>query len=149
VGPARLVRHLPDRHLEAADLAAVGIEKVERLLLATTNGARLRDPWFHPDYVALRSDAARRLVDAGIRLVGIDYLSIGPMGPEGEEVHRILLEAGVVVLEGLVLESLPPGDYDLIALPLAVRGSDGAPVRAVLRPARTSTVDSRESTVDG
>jgi len=136
VGRARLVRHPHDRHLEAADLASLGLEGVERLLLATTNGARSKDARFHPDYVALRSDAARWVVGAGIRLVGIDYLSIGPLGPEGEEVHRILLEAGVVVLEGLVLADLPAGDYELIALPLAVKGSDGGPVRAAVRPLR-------------
>jgi arylformamidase len=132
-GPARLIRHLPDRHLEAADLASVNLSGVTRLLLATANEARSREPGFREDYLALLPDAARFLVSKGVRLVGIDYLSIGPPGPLGEEVHRMLLGAEVVVLEGLVLEGLAPGDYELSAFPIAFKGSDGAPVRAAVR----------------
>jgi arylformamidase len=133
-GPARLVRHVPDRHIGRADLAGRDLRGVERLLLATTNAARAESDGFREDYVALLPDAARFLVETGVRLVGIDYLSIGPRGREGEEVHRILLQAEVVVLEGLVLKGLEPGDYELVAFPLAFVGSDGAPVRAALRP---------------
>ena len=134
LGPARLLVHAPDRHITARDLDSMDLEGVERVLLGTTNAGRLRASRFSGDYVALLPDAASWLVERGIRLVGIDYLSIGPPGPPGDEVHRILLGAGVVILEGIVLEGLEPGEYELAALPLLVPGSDGAPVRAAVRP---------------
>jgi arylformamidase len=68
-----------------------------------------------------------------VRCVGIDYLSIGPYGPDGEETHRILLGGGVWVIEGLNLSSVTPGDYELLCLPLLLAGGDGAPARALLR----------------
>jgi arylformamidase len=69
----------------------------------------------------------------GVRLVGIDYLSIAPSG-DPAPTHRVLLEGGVVVVEGLDLRSAPAGRYDLICLPLRLEGADGAPARALLRP---------------
>jgi arylformamidase len=134
LGPARLLFHAPDRHITAKDLESMNLEGVERILLGTTNADRLRSSQFSDDYVALLPDAASWLAERGFRLVGIDYLSIGPPGPPGDEVHRILLEAGVVILEGIVPEGLEPGDYELAALPLLVPGSDGAPARAAVRP---------------
>lgn len=133
IGPARLIHHSLDRPIHAADIGGMPLEGAERVLFRTTNAARGRRPEFAEDYVALLPEAARVLVRKGIRLVGIDYLSVGPPGPPGDEVHRILLGAEVVILEGLILEGLEPGDYDLVALPLSVPGSDGAPVRAALR----------------
>jgi len=133
IGPARLLHHAPRRHLTASDLAAQLIAGARRILLRTSSTGATQSR-FAEDYLALLPQAARRLVEEGIRLVGIDSPSIGPPGPEGEETHRILLEAEVVVLEGLVLEGLPAGDYELVALPVAVWGSDGAPVRAAVRP---------------
>jgi arylformamidase len=107
---------------------------IERLLIRTDN-SRLWEAGvseFRSDYSAVSSDAARWITRQEIRLVGIDYLSIGNM-ESGRDVHRILLDAGVVVLEGLNLSRVPPGCYELLCLPLNIVGAEGAPARAVLR----------------
>ena len=136
IGPARVIHHIPPRNLTAADLDRAGLDGVERLLIRTASSAWPPEAIFRPEYPALLPDAARSLVDRKVLLVGIDYLSIGPPGPAGDEVHRILLGAGVVILEGLLLGEVEPGDYEMVAMPLLVPGSDGAPVRAVIRPMR-------------
>lgn len=101
----------------------------ERMLLRTRNSLRQwwREP-FREDYDCLSVEQARVLVQAGVRLVGIDYLSI-----DGADTHRVLLEAGVAILEGLDLSKTEPGNYDLVCLPLKLQGADGAPARAVVR----------------
>jgi arylformamidase len=87
---------------------------------------------FESDYVSLTKDAARWLLSKGIKLVGVDYLSIEAVDSQELEVHRTLLENDVVVLEGLNLSQVPEGRYQLICLPLKLRGGDGAPARVVL-----------------
>jgi arylformamidase len=104
----------------------------ERVIFKTSN-SRLWDlDHFSPDYIGLAEDAARWLVARGARLVGIDYLSIAPYAVPAPT-HLALLQAGVVILEGLDLRAVEPGDYDLTCLPLLIPGADGAPARALLR----------------
>ncbi|HEU4599030.1 MAG TPA: cyclase family protein [Solirubrobacterales bacterium] len=134
IGRCRVVRHEENRDVTAADLEGWDLDGVERLLLRTENASRWEDaPAFREDYLAIDAGAARWIVDHGIRLVGIDYLSIETF--EGGEfpVHHTLLGAGVAILEGIRLDHVEPGDYELIALPLPVAGGDGSPVRAILR----------------
>lgn len=135
VGPA-YVLHLPDEiaAVTADALAAAGIPPgVSRLLLRTRN-SRL---WaqgvreFQTDFVAVTADGAEWLAARSIRLVGMDYLSVAPYD-DSVPTHRILLQAGVVLLEGLDLSAVPQGDYLLYCLPLNLDGSDGAPARAIL-----------------
>ena len=85
---------------------------------------------FVPDFVYITGDATRVLADSGVRLVGIDYLSVG--GPR--ETHHILLGAGIWLLEGLDLSGVSAGSYNLISLPLKLVHVEGSPVRAVLQP---------------
>jgi arylformamidase len=99
----------------------------ERVLLKTRNSALWDNDDFTDDFVSLDESGARALLNAGARLVGIDYLSIGDPGA-----HRALLGARAAVLEGLDLRAVEPGPYRLVALPLKLVGSDGAPTRAVL-----------------
>jgi arylformamidase len=135
IGPCNVI-HLPDvKEVTAEELSKVTVDiNTERLLIRTDN-SRL---WkagiseFRLDYTAVSSDAARWITRQGIRLVGIDYLSIGNM-ESGRDVHRILLDAGVVVLEGLDLSRVPTGRYELLCLPLNIVGAEGAPARAILR----------------
>ncbi len=87
---------------------------------------------FQNDFVALTEQAAEWLAKTGIDLVGIDYLSI-QLYEGSSRTHEALLEAGIVILEGLNLHGIEPGSYELICLPLAIHGADGAPARAVLR----------------
>ena len=101
---------------------------VERVLFKTPNSRLWERDEFSEDFVALDGEAARALVELGVRLVGIDYLSIGD-----EEAHQVLLEAGVVAVEGLDLRGVEPGEYLLVCAPLKLVGSDGAPARVFLR----------------
>ncbi len=135
MGPATVVEVSGSASITAADLDDAAIpDGAERLLFKTDNTQRglLRDPVFHPEYVGIAPDAARWLVERGVRLVGVDYLSVGPYGPANVETHRTLLGAGVVVVEGLVLTDIAPGDYLFAALPPKVEGAEGSPCRAVL-----------------
>jgi len=100
---------------------------VERVLFKTANSRLWERDEFSADFVKLDGAAARTLVEAGVRLVGIDYLSIGD-----EEAHHALLEAGVVAVEGLDLREVEPGEYRLVCAPLKLVGSDGAPARVLL-----------------
>jgi len=135
VGPA-VVACLPHcKVITAAELESLGLPpRTERLLLHTGNSSRWRDPThaFARDYVALSEDAATWVVERGVRLLGVDYLSVQLFGA-GPEVHHILLKGGVVVLEGLNLDGVASGDHELLCLPLKLVGAEGAPARALLR----------------
>lgn len=133
IGPA-LVMDLGDveRMISRKDLEAAGLESVKRLLLKTRNSRLWELSGFEKDYVSLADDAADYLVEVGIGLVGIDYLSVERFKSDTFHVHHKLLGAGVVLLEGINLEAVTPGNYELICLPLKIRGGDGAPARAVL-----------------
>jgi arylformamidase len=119
--------------INKAFLQNITLEGVERILFKTSNShlAKSDSLTFHEDYVALDASGARYLAENGCKLVGIDTMSVAVFDdPDGG--HLPLLEAGIVVLEGLNLEEVKPGEYQLIALPLKLVGREGAPVRAVL-----------------
>jgi len=130
------VAYLPDIDVIAADtLAGLTLPTgTARLLLHTRNSELWKTgiTEFRKDFVALTSDAAQWLVDQGIRLIGVDYLSVHRYG-DGPLTHQILLRAGIIMVEGLNLTGVAPGKYELICLPLRLSGADGAPARAVLR----------------
>jgi len=135
IGPAQ-VAYLPEVNaIGAEDLATLALSPgTGRLLLRTRNSElwAAEIPDFRPDYVALTAEAAHWLVINGIRLIGIDYLSVQRF-QDSRLTHQVLLEAGVIILEGLNLADVAPGVYELICLPLRLRGAEGAPARAVLR----------------
>jgi len=135
VGPAQVIEIFGRDQITAADLDGAGLTPgTERVLLKTDNTRLKRkdDPAFHKDYVGLAPSGARWLVSHGVRLVGIDYLSIGPYGPVNTETHTIVLGAGMVVVETLVLDEIAPGHYTLIVLPPKFQGLEGCPCRALL-----------------
>lgn len=133
IGPALLISFPDDlRAIGAADLRSHDLKGRTRILLRTRNSALLLQKEFVRDYTYLAPDGAQYLVDKGVELVGIDYLSIEQFHSGHHMTHRILLERSVVILEGLDLSAPPAGDYELICLPLRVEGCDGAPARAVL-----------------
>jgi arylformamidase len=114
--------------VDAAAVAALGVPAgTERVLLKTRNSQLWERDEFSDDFVALDESGARALIDLGVRLVGIDYLSIGDPGA-----HRALLGARTAVVEGLDLRAVAPAPYRLVCLPLKLVGSDGGPARAVL-----------------
>lgn len=107
--------------------------RTRRLLFKTSNS----DFWakgvsrFQKDFVAVEPSGAEWLVRKGVRLVGVDYLSVAPFN-DGIRTHKILLEAGIVVLEGINLHKVSKGRYTMYCLPIKLLGSDGAPARAIL-----------------
>jgi hypothetical protein len=118
-----------------SDLAPHHLQPGERLLFQTTNSTvSWAKDHFDPDFISIRQDAARYLVDHGIRTVGVDYLSIGGYGKDVVETHQIMLGAEIWVIEGLNLSHVTPGPYHLTCLPLLIPGADGAPCRALLSP---------------
>lgn len=142
VGPALVLDIADPRRVTAAELRRARLRRGARVLLRTANSARgtLHAP-FAADYVALDLGAARLLATRGVRAVGIDALSIGAPGEEGDEVHRVLLAAGIWVIEGLDLVAAPVGRVDLVCLPLRLASAEGAPARAMVRarlPTRSS-----------
>ena len=120
-------------HITAADLESMAIPAdCQRLLFKTRNSDLWHDPEFHTDFTALTPDAARKLAERGMRLVGIDYLSIERFRASPHEVHQILLAGGVVILEGVDLRRVTSGSYSLVCAPLNVVGAEGAPARVFL-----------------
>jgi arylformamidase len=133
IGPALLLSFSDEvRSVGAAELRAHDIKGQTRILLRTRNSAFLSQKDFVKDYTYLAPDGAQYLVDQGVELVGIDYLSIEQFHSGHHLTHRTLLERSVVIVEGLDLSVPPPGEYQFICLPLRIEGCDGAPARAVL-----------------
>ena len=132
IGPA-VVLHLPGaRELGVREFKAAGIQPdTERLLLKTDNGKHLGQREFKKDFSFVTPEGARYIIDSGVRLVGVDYLSIAEYG-RGEVVPQALLGEGIIIVEGVDLRAVPAGSYNLIALPLKIGGCDGAPARVVL-----------------
>jgi arylformamidase len=126
VGPARVIDATGVDQLDAEALDGLELEG-ERLLFKTRNSELWARDAFAEDFVSFTESGARRLVERGVRLVGIDYLSIGDEGP-----HGVLLAARVVPIEGLDLRGVEPGEYRLVCAPLKLVGSDGAPARVLL-----------------
>jgi arylformamidase len=134
IGNARVVLVPPEVNLiDEAYLKTLSLDGEERILFKTKNCDLVeREPlFFHQNYVALDASGANYLAGTGCKLVGIDYMSIATFDdPNGG--HIPLLRAGILVLEGLILQEVPPGNYQLIALPLKLGGREGAPTRALL-----------------
>lgn len=129
------VLHLPDIALiDAGVLETAQIPpRTRRILFRTRNSDlwREQESDFQTNFVAISADGADYLVKRGIKLVGVDYLSVAPYG-ESRQPHQILLKSGVVILEGLDLSRVSQGRYTIYCLPLKLAGSDGAPTRAIL-----------------
>lgn len=134
IGPCSLRRfeerfEITSEHLEMAGIP----EGATRLLLATPSASLWDVPGFHTNYTGLSPDGAEWCLRRGIRLVGIDYLSIERVdSPTAWRTHLALLGAGAVILEGLDMRGVQPGEYNLLCLPLKLQDGDGAPARAVL-----------------
>jgi arylformamidase len=133
IGPALVAEVDAERLIEPSHLAGLPLADHRRVLLKTRNSALWDRPAFSRDYVALSLAGARLMIERGVKLVGVDYLSVEAFGAEGHPVHKTLLGAGMVILEGLDFRRVTPGVYELYCLPLRIAGGDGSPCRAVLR----------------
>jgi arylformamidase len=121
-----------ERYITAEHVHAIPLRGETRVLFKTRNSALLQQSAYAADFVAFSVEAAQALVARGIKLVGLDYLSVAH-ADEQVPVHRAFLDHGLALLEGIDLSRVAPGRYELICLPLKLRGADGAPCRAVLR----------------
>ena len=121
--------------IDAAELNRHDWTGAARVLFRTRSTLRgwMDSPEFHRDFAYLAPDAARLLADAGVVLVGVDYISAERFGAPAPQTHQVLLGRGIPIVAGLDLRPVQPGDYDLIVLPLKVRGHEGAPARAIVR----------------
>jgi arylformamidase len=134
VGPARVIEIRDPESIKVVELATHRIRRGERILFRTRNSRRCwRAKHFVKDYVHISREGARFLAARQVAIIGVDYLSVGGFKEEGHEVHLTLLGAGVWLIEGLDLSRVRSGRYDLIALPLKMKGADGAPARVLLR----------------
>jgi gluconate:H+ symporter, GntP family len=136
IGAARVI-DIPDsvQAIDAAELNKHDWKGAKRVLVRTRSTLRgwMDDPSFHKDFAYIGPDAAQLLADADVVLVGVDYISAEQFGAPAPRTHQILLGRGIPIVEGLDLRPLQAGDYDLIVLPLKVRGHEGAPARAIVR----------------
>jgi arylformamidase len=138
IGPCRVFDLPAVDRITADTLAALPWRGMARVLFRTRNSRQwVDDPAVFDDtFVGLSLDAAEALVAGGVRLIGVDGLSVEPFGGDGS-VHRCLLGAGVVLVEGLALAAVPAGDYTLLCAPLKLAGADGAPARVFVASGTT------------
>lgn len=134
IGRARVIEIEDEESIKIEELKKYNIEQGERILFKTANS---RNNWveksFMNDAVYISTEAGKFLDEKGVETVGIDYLSIGGHKKNGVELHNIMLKAEIWVIEGLNLHNVEPGNYEMICLPIKIKGSDGAPARAVIR----------------
>ena len=133
MGRARVIEVDSRAGIAAEDLSGLDLSDDIRVLIKTHNSRLWGSPEFHPGYVGVLESGAKHLVAHGIKVVGVDYLSVEQFHNPGAPAHHTLLGAGVIVIEGLDLRDVEAGIYDMICLPLRIVGSDGAPARVVLR----------------
>jgi arylformamidase len=133
IGPAQVIAFPDDvMSVTAAHLQQSELANAQRVLIRTRNSSFIKEREFHPDYTYLAPDAAEYLASAGVKLVGVDYLSVEQFHSGHHRTHRTLLGRGIIIVEGLDLSEIAPGEYAFCCLPLRLEGLDGAPARAVL-----------------
>jgi arylformamidase len=132
IGKATVFEIPAVRSIGPQELNGLKWDGIERVLFKTENSKHWQDGSFYQDFVYLEPEGAQFLVERGIRLVGIDYLSIEKYKAEKHLTHFTLLEKEVVIIEGLDLSRVGPGEYSMVALPLNLRGTDGGPTRVIL-----------------
>ncbi len=131
VGPCEVYELQCADAISRSDIAGLDLAEVERVLFKTANSSIIHDRVFHQDYIGLDLSATEFLVEQGIRLVGTDYYSAATY-PQAVEVHQLFLGNGGVFVEGLDLQEVAPGSYQLVALPLKIVGVEAAPARVLL-----------------
>lgn len=137
IGPARVIEIKDPEKIRVPELEQHGIKPGERLLFKTRNSPiTYSSDKFVEDYVYIDAAAARYLAEKKVRLVGLDNITIGHFKEEDNlrQTHRTLLEAGIYILEDCALADVPPGEYELLCLPLLLDQGDAGPARAILRP---------------
>ena len=132
IGQGRVIDCTGIPYITANDLNGSVINRGELVLLKTDNSKLWHHKTFHKDFVHLELSGAQYLADCGIKAVGIDYISIEKFGVPDFIVHKALFNAGIIVIEGLNLEHVEPGEYTVLCMPLKIKDGDGAPARVAL-----------------
>jgi arylformamidase len=137
IGPARVIEIMDTESIKPVELEPYNIQAGERILFKTKNSSYVYDSdKFTKPYVFISNEAAQLLVDKKVRLVGIDYITVGGFATPEENrfVHKLFLNGGVSILEEVNLKGVKPGKYELLAVPIRLRKGDAAPCRAIIRP---------------
>jgi arylformamidase len=135
IGAARVIPIRDRKSVKTDELVRHRVRRGERVLFKTRNSDHCWDTdSFVEDFVYVSATAAQYLVERRVRLVGVDYLSVGGFRADGVETHQALLQAGIWIIEGLNLKPVRPGRGQLVCLPLKIAGGAGAPARALVRP---------------
>ncbi len=131
LGEVQVVEIKDDKEISIKELENVEFHS-DKILFKTQNSNMISDKNFNNDFVYLNQKGAKYLIESGINFIGIDYLTIESIDTQEFNVHKLLLENNVIVLEGINLKEIPPGNYKMIALPLKIKGAEASPVRALL-----------------
>ena len=142
LGPVRIAAVSPSGAVQPEDIQAYEartrpLQAGERLILRTPNSDKanwLQEP-FDTEYHGIGPEAARYIADRKLKLIGVDYLSVGPFHEGNPQTHRALMGGGVWIIEGIDLRRIKEGSYEMICLPLRIAGGDASPIRILLRPA--------------
>jgi arylformamidase len=133
IGKAKVISISNPDYIGKEELYGKNINKGDRILFKTRNSdSEWYNEEFKEDFVYLNDEGAEYLASAGVILIGIDYLSIAKFN-ESETTHKILLNKGIAIIEGLYFNNVSAGEYELFALPLKIAGADGSPLRVMLR----------------
>ena len=133
IGRARVIEVTSRKGIGPHDLSDVDLSEDVRVLIKTHNSRFWGSPEFHKEYLGVTEAGAKHLIEHGIKVIGVDYLSIEEFKKAGAPAHHVLLGGGTIVIAGLNLRDVDPGVYEMFCLPLRVVGADGAPARVVLR----------------
>ena len=133
IGRVRLIEIRSRKGIGPDELSENDLSEDVRVLIKTPNSRLWGSPEFNPDYVGVTEAGAKHLVSHGIKVLGVDYLSVEQFNQPGAPAHHVLLGGGTIVIEGLNLRDVEPGVYEMFCLPLRIVGADGAPARVVLR----------------
>ena len=135
LGRCLVIEVLSDHIINLSDIECYKLENFDRVLFKTSNSNmwKIDTTVFHKNFISLSLDAANHLINGGIKLIGIDYLSIESFNSKTHKVHKKLLSSNVIILEGVDLSDVNAGVYELICLPIKLVGCDGSPVRAILK----------------
>jgi arylformamidase len=133
IGRVRLIEIRSRKGIGPDELSGIDLSEDVRVLIKTSNSRLWGSPEFNPDYVGVTEAGAKHLIGHGIKVLGVDYLSVEQFKQPGAPAHHVLLGGGTIVIEGLNLRDVEPGVYEMFCLPLRIVGADGAPARVVLR----------------
>lgn len=133
IGNATVFEIKNNEKIDVEEIKSSEIENCKRVIFKTINSTSWKRTEFNRDFVYITKEAATYLADIDVKLVGIDSLSVDKFDNMQGDVHRILMKKGIIIIEGLDLSMVKPGDFELIALPLKILDGDGSPARVVLK----------------